>query len=223
MITKHSVITAQDILPSVGDGIYDCSDSLFSDLGLNIEYIYEIRVGVKVLNINEIVINKAGKQIIINNNNLFNFNCMTLILKIKWRKIMAILPFIYGEVTLASITTSTNAVQKANGILNVFTLPAAAITAAPVDFTNFDMCAEINGVTFNAVSSLTGANPWDKVFTVSNTATGTVTLTFNYPPCQVIASVAFPNPYGQLEAVVDTSAPNTPLVSNVIVTYNGIG
>lgn len=221
MITKHSVITAQDILPRVGDGIYDCSDSLFSDLGLNIEYIYEIRVGVKVLNINEIVINKAGKQIIVNNN-YFNFNYMTLILKIKWRKIMAILPFIYGAVTLSSITTSTNAVQKANGILNVFTLPVNTVTAPPVDFTNFDMCAEINGVTFNAVSSLTVANPWDKVFTVSN-ASGAITLTFNYPPCQVIGSVAFPNPYGQLEAVVDTSAPNTPLVSNVVVTYNGIG
>ena len=135
---------------------------------------------------------------------------------------MAILPFIYGAVTLASITTSTNAVQKANGTLTVFTLSAAAVTATPVDFTNFDMSAEINGVTFNAVSTFTGSNAWDKIFTVANVA-GTITLTFNYPPCQVASSVAFPNPYGQLEAVVDTTAPNTPLLSNVIVTYNGIG
>jgi hypothetical protein len=129
-------------------------------------------------------------------------------------------PYIFAKVvelanTALNVVKTVKAVQNANGVLTVFTLPG---TVTDFDFTNFFCEAEINGVTFTGVSTLVGANAWDKVFTVADVA-GTITLTFNYPPCQVTTA----NPYGQLEAVsASTNAPDTLTAIPVYVNYNGV-
>jgi hypothetical protein len=212
MILKHdTTYTFRDALPPTYAGAYPIVDSFFEFFGSDLALVETIVAGGVRIPKQNVALDRKARVLYASVPESVATASLIVVTAIP-----ALTYLRYLRNNTEGLRTA-RALEQADGVRRIFT-----IQPAQYDWSGGGMIATIANGTFTSVTreAFDRAEPFEKVFYLQFTAFG-VELVFKYPPCQLIPTDEFPEPYGQAEAVVSGVGSLVPVPSDVYVKYQG--